>query len=404
MLAAANPRHGVVASPQHIQGSHADIGDVFHVGVPPTTDHRGRNPAGGAGRTLRAATLAALGESMERYAGACATPPLFAKHSLDIERIDAEHCALFTETQRAASDFPAAGLYSDECPYIHMYELPGQNPVAVPAPLVLLRDFEDVAVATSNGLAAGSSPVLALLRAVQEIVERDALMSTWLHSIPARQITLTNDYHSEFLAQGGSVSGFDLTPVFSNHPVAAVAATLPMRGKPRHAFGVACRASWHDAVEKAWLECVQGLLFAGWYTEQSSAVPVRGGQHVTTFDQHATYYTWNPDQWEQLPFFGGEQMDEIRPEGQSTATEQLTDLIGGLNAGGVRVLYRDLTTVDLRDIGIHVVRAFSPQLTPLHCHERFPFLGGNTSEVGLRYPWFDPTTGQFPNSMPHPLG
>ena len=70
----------------------------------------------------------------------------------------------------------------------------------------------------------------------------------------------------------------------------------------------------------------------------------------------------------------------------------------------MRLLYRDLTTVDLRQVGLHAVRVLSPDLTPIFCHQRNPFLGGRTRDVLWRYPWAERLPLRFPNPMPHPLG
>ena len=45
-----------------------------------------------------------------------------------------------------------------------------------------------------------------------------------------------------------------------------------------------------------------------------------------------------------------------------------------------------------------------PDLTPIFCHPRHPFLGGRTPDVLWRYPWAAGMDLRFPNPMPHPLG
>ena len=404
ILAAANARHGLVPAPQRIQISRSDIASVIHVGVPAAGGGTVRSPSGGVGRTVRAATMAAVCEALERYAAVMARPPRRRREQIGVSLLAAEDFSLFSAEQRADEGFVGEALYGNDVDYVAATEHNGAL-TWVPAPLVLLQDLSGAQVSTSNGLAAGPSPVAATLRATQELIERDAFMSTWLHGVPARQVTMNDEHQSAFRDLGGEVTCFDFTPAYSPHPVAAVAAMLPSRGAPRYSLGLACRARWEDAVEKAWLECVQGLMFAGWYCKQPFAERVSEPKAVTTFDQHAAFYTWNPQLWAELPLFGGglTAAPASAPE-QTNRRQELAALLQALETGGIRVLHAPLNTVELAPLGVHVVRALSPDLTPLHCHESRQFLGGTTPDVRRRYPWVDLSSLTFPNVMPHPLG
>jgi ribosomal protein S12 methylthiotransferase accessory factor len=77
--------------------------------------------------------------------------------------------------------------------------------------------------------------------------------------------------------------------------------------------------------------------------------------------------------------------------------------IAHLSKQGVRMLYRDLTTIDAIQAGVHVVRVLSPDMIPINAHHRWPFIGGNASDLKQRYPDMQ-TSGAFPNPWPHPLG
>jgi len=71
----------------------------------------------------------------------------------------------------------------------------------------------------------------------------------------------------------------------------------------------------------------------------------------------------------------------------------------------VRLLYREVTTVDCNQLGLRVVRVLSPNLAPLHHNHRWPYLGGRTPDVGWRYAdAADRAAGPFPSPHPHALG
>src|SRR5262249_46763793 len=154
-------------------------------------------------------------------------------------------------------------------------------------------------------------------------------------------------------------------------------------------LGAACRETWAAAVEKAFLEWLQGVSFAGHYLAYHADLEFRDPSEVTTFDDHAVYYTVHPEQWPKLPLLAGElgeQQSRAEPKPAGTL-DALSALAGALAERAIAVYYRDLTTRDLRQMGLSVVRALSPDLVPISCDQRWPFLGGTVADVGRRYPW-----------------
>ena len=355
-------RHGVVADLGPVPATFADP-PIANWGAA-THPLAGGASAGGAGRDDDLARAAAVGEAVERYTASTAPLPV-------VEPAPGDEVVAFDPG------------YHGTGPLSEAYSALDNRLVLVPVSLLTLDPARSSA-ATSNGLAADPSPRRALLRAVQELVERDALVTTWLHGVAARMV------------DAGPPAVLDLTPAWSPHPVAAVAGTLPLRGRPRHSLGLACRARWADAVDKAWLEWAQGCVFAGLAgLAEPAAVP----DVPTTFDEHAAYYTAHPDQWDCLPLWGGPRVDPP----PDAADPSLAGLVAALARGGVDVYYRDLTTVDAAHIGLRVVRALSPQLVPIHADHRRPFLGGTVRDLSRRYPWAR-AGAVFPNPAPHPLG
>lgn len=63
--------------------------------------------------------------------------------------------------------------------------------------------------------------------ATQELVERDAFTTTWLHGLAPPRLSLPEELRT------GDVRAFDLTPAYSPHPVVAVTGTLPIAGRER---------------------------------------------------------------------------------------------------------------------------------------------------------------------------
>lgn len=406
MLAEANNRHGIALRPQRAPLSMSDARGIVHVGVPSSVASPWESASGGVGRDEEDARLAAIGEAIERYCAAIIPLPLKLRADVPAgERVDAAEWHLFTDAQRRDPEFPFAGIYSEDCPLTNVFDLEDNREVWVPHPFVALRDDYQTGIPTSSGLAAGPSALGALLRAIQELIERDALMITWLHSVPGRAIVLPSRLRDEVAPLHGDVRAFDLTPAYSPFPVIAVAGGIPRRGRWRYSLGVACRETWRDALEKAYLEWNQGVLFAGIYGRHADTSGIDDPAAVRTFDEHAIYYTLHPERWGGLPLFANrDEIHEVSVPGRPLGTDEALGVIrAALGAHSIRLYYRDLTTVDADQLGVSVVRATSPDLASIFAHQRWPLLGGLDDLLPSRYPWA-PTGLPFPNPVPHPLG
>ena len=406
MRRAVGNRYGVVMAPQRAPVSQADVASIVHFGVPRVADAPWQSACGGVGRDVDSAWSAAVGEAIERTAAGLVRLPTRRRGELpDDARIDADEFALYTPGQRADPAFPFGPLYDDDCPYAEVFPLDGGEPRWAPQPLVSLQDPHHTGVSTSSGLAAGASPREALLSGLQEVMERDALMVTWLHGLTGRGVRPLPRHESEVARLGGAAATFDLTPAYSPFPVAAVMGGIRTRGRWRYSLGVACRDTWEAAAEKAYLEWNQGVLFAGVYPRYVDAASLPGADDLVSFDEHAVYYTAHPDEWEPLPLWRGRSsVGEPSETGEERGVDgALAVASDRLRAAGIRVFARDLTTIDAVQAGLHVVRVLSPDLAPIFAHQRWPSLNRVGGMLASRYP---DRVGEsrFPFLAPHPLG
>lgn len=404
---ATSARHGLVAAPSIVAASAADPPGVVHASVP-RDDDLGRSAGGGAARDVASATTAAVAEALERFAAVHATVPVrLASNVATARRVTLAECTLHSARQRADDPFPHPSAYPSDEWLSEMFDLGTNQTWWVPAALVSLVETYGP-LATSSGLAAAPSVVTALLRATQELIERDAYVTTWLHQLAGREVHQPS-VADEFAALGGEARVFDLTPAFSPHPVALVAGTTYLAGRPRPSLGIACRARWSDAVEKAFVECCQGTVFVGHLLAARPDLYGMGPDRVTGFDEHAVYYGANPGQWTEVPllrFAAAATPPADSPAADSSDADQLRELTTKMAAAGARLLYRELTTVDCNQIGLRIVRVVAPELTPLHHDHRWPYLGGRAADVRWRYPDADQRTGgrSWPSPFPHALG
>lgn len=364
----------------------------------------GSTPAGGAGLDPETARSAAVGELLERFCGATCDMEVTHDPPSEVRLVEVADFSLHSPEQRMTSGFPHAAAYHQPA-YTRAWNLLDNSPVYVPAGLVSVSGRWGH-LATSSGLAAGLTMMQALLRATQEIVERDALVITWQHCISPPQV-MTDLPLAD--AIGAECCVLDITPDYSPHPVAMVMGSAPVDGTMRHGAGVACRASWSDAVAKAEAEWAQSMTFVtSEIGEQDGSGPVGP---PTSFDEHALYYSRRPERWRELPALAGPRTSRLPTDGLSPPTEgvpwqrdaaELHALATHLDAHGIELFYRDLSVPDATVCGIKAVRVLSPQLVGIHPDHRWPFLGGTAPQWEFRYPGAQP--GRFPSPFPHPLG
>ena len=421
VASATGARHGLVAPPAAVPAAAAQVPGVHHASVPLDSDP-GRSAGGGVARDADLAAIAAVAESLERWAASVAPLPLRRASTVPAgEQVGPDAWTLHAPDQRRDPAFPHPAAYPADPWLTEAYDLVTNATRWVPAALVSLTD-DFGALATSSGLAADPSVTKALLRATQELVERDAYVTTWLHQLGGREVPVPA-LAAEVAPLGGVVRAFDCTPRFSPHPVALVAGTLPLGGAPRHSVGVACRATWAEAVERAYLELLQGTVFVGHMLSAHPELVGMAPGAVTGFDEHAVYYAANPRRWDEVPLLRHAEPAPAPPDPEPEADpapdarpgtpgaregagQQLHRLVTALGEAGVRLYYRELTTDDCNQLGLRVVRVLSPDLTPLHHDHRWPFLGGTTADVAWRYPDAERRRGDrpFPSPHPHALG
>jgi ribosomal protein S12 methylthiotransferase accessory factor len=95
---------------------------------------------------------------------------------------------------------------------------------------------------------------------------------------------------------------------------------------------------------------------------------------------------------------------EVR-DAETGALDDLRTIARQLDAMGTELLYRDLTTADVRPFGLHTVRALIPDFQPIHFGRAERRLGGTRlyevpRRLGLRS---TNATIDDLNDLPHPL-
>jgi ribosomal protein S12 methylthiotransferase accessory factor len=386
-----NPVAGIVGSLRHFPRRSGDprlwIVDAKMTRPLTATEAGLREFSAGAGYTKEAAYAAALGEAAERYAlmtgpDASAATPVFgsgAKLGLDGQ---AEAYELYSPRQYAQPGFPFVP-FTSETP---IWWAPAIDYLARTEQLVPLQllywdrgDEAKIAEVTTNGAACGPSFDSAAEAAVRELLERDATMLAWYCKLSSPRIVSMDagsdgDRFANCFGDWLSViEAVDLTQINGAPVVLAGVVDRSAASPIRVAYGMACKSSRFRAFEKAVFEAwaVLQYLRRRLGASDGDALRAKPQSAVLTFPDHAQYYA-RPENWSQCSFLHASNVDA--PKLDPDDTVDLATVLQALRNEGVDVYVADITPPDIRELGLFVVRAISPQLRPINASH--PFLGG----------------------------
>ncbi|AYD90874.1 hypothetical protein D5R93_07215 [Actinomyces lilanjuaniae] len=378
---------------------------------------------GGAGFSAKEARTAAIGESLERYAAGIyngSSLRLSSYNSLDDEAVDPTLFKFFTDQQFGRMNLPLVPFDNDTIiRWVKAVRWSDKVDVWVPACQVFLpyRRLEGESVfaqSISTGMAVGPSYEQAVLSGLQEIVERDALAISWMHRLPPRKmlpsvlgsLTLPEFHHG--LSKDWKVELYDITLDVSFPVIAAVMDTYH-EGNVIMSFGCACRSTHEQAARKSFLEAAQGVTYIRRlmpsYVDWS---PGENFDNLEDFNHHAILYSMYPELRNQARYIIDPEKSTIpcRPtlpvhtDIGSDVNADLDFLVSEVLKTGHEVYVVDLTTVDVKMLGVRAVRVMVPGFVHLSGTHRARPLGSDRlrnlpSEVGYE------TVPD--NPWPHPL-
>lgn len=348
----------------------------------------------GKGMTIEDARLSALGEAVERYSAGIWQPQgvtWSARGELDGESLDPRELVLYADEQYA--DLPYARYDgSNVLGWAKARSLLDEREVYVPA-LALYMAYETrtedeyLCPITSNGLAAGSSPADATLRAVLEVLERDAFMITWLARLETERVDASSHPHADVVALAAAYRrrGVEvrLHRLPTDHPVHIFAAFLRQGSGdgPAVVAGLGADLDPALAARRAVLEAAQvrpALRRRARSPEMKKRLAslLEDPRRVTTLDDHDLLYT-SRERLGAFDFlFDLDTMPLDWAAPALTADEQLGTLVNHFRARGQEILHADLTSPDVGALGLYTSRAILPGFQPIDFGWRERRLGG----------------------------
>jgi ribosomal protein S12 methylthiotransferase accessory factor len=336
---------------------------------------------GGSGRTADEARAAAIGEAVERYSASLPDSDrlvVASARELGARAIDPARFALFSERQYRSRAFPYARFGLDtRLAWIAGVELPGGEPALVPAQLVHLSGFEDeppLCRTTSSGLACHTDVESATLAALLELLERDAFMLTWKARISWPVLEwrghdeLERFERTALRPTGLQWKAIDLSGFWRIPIVAAV-----VRGGETLGVGAAAATTVERAVRKALDEATRVRTWAQALRRSGATAPPAEG--VEELDDHVRFYS-DPVNAPGIDFLDGaptrRRVEHVRP----VPAPPVDSICRRLARRGVTAYAIDVTSPDVREAGLCVIRVVAPELCALDVGHRARLHGG----------------------------
>lgn len=373
---------------------HAAVAQVAPF-CPFQTDPAPPEPAAGKGLSAGQALLGALGEAFERYAASRCDPRRLVWATLarlDGQVFDPRDVGLYSPCQYARKDFPFKPFDPD---IDHLWG-EAVNPRTGGRAWVLASQlyyrfppgFSDYAgQVTSSGLAAGTDFESAAMRAVLELVERDAVMVAWLRAKPGRLLPMelcdadTTRVIGDLAAFGASVRLYRIEGA-GGIPVVLCAAMGDGQSWPGLSATSAAHPKLRKAIRGAVLEqAASGIGLMKMLRDNTGPRPARPEDvQPGQFLDHACYYLRQREK--ELAFLHDAQSLEPAPRRQAAKARNLVELVSTLGDDGIQIALADLTPDDVAGASFRVVRAVAIGLQPLACGFGMEFLGSRRLSQG----------------------
>jgi ribosomal protein S12 methylthiotransferase accessory factor len=381
---------------------------------------------GGVSTNRYGAIAKAMGEAVERYCSAIFRYEdlIFASfNNLDQPAVAPDRFALYSPEQFSQDNLPWRPFTSDSPVYwTKGTSLVSGEELLVPAAMVYVpfhfdssRDDTPICQPISTGLACGSSFTDAVLSGLCEVIERDAFTITWqsrLNGPRIRPETLSaaaQDRLARFSAVNLDVKIMDITTDVQCPTIMTIALS-DSEVSPALALAAATDLSADIAVIKSLEELAHTRKFAKQLSEYTPPVPVEvaeGHPNVVDAYTHLRFYCpQSARQFAEFAWASPELRDfpSVVDRSAGDDEESLKSLVGDLSALGLEAIACDLTTPEMADLGLSVVRVLVPGMHPLFMGHRNRALGGRRLyEVPKKLGQRGLESGEPDNPYPHPF-
>jgi ribosomal protein S12 methylthiotransferase accessory factor len=382
-----------------------------------STDNLIEPSPSGSGYTATEAEIGALMESVERYSSRVVDQSriMWSSYNRVQDRaINPLNLVLYTDKQYERVDFKCSRYSADtEIPWIEGMDLSSGRRVLVPADFVYYPPFRErpLVLETSNGAAAHTDMVQAVLNGIYEVIERDTFLIMWLNklSMPildVRKLPFGFDESVKLMRE------FDMAVklvhlVNDTHipTVMAVCYNKAIDKYPAMVVGTASNIEPEVALKKALFEMEFQLII---YLQNPPEQKIIHPNQISASYEHPMFYL-NPENRKYWDFMIRSTRRSELPTLSRRSTKNkfsvLVRIVKLLSKQNHRVIYVDITPPDIRKLGLSVVKVLITDFQPLYFRNnaRLSFQRLHTVPASLGYNKNAAMQQKELHSAPHPL-
>jgi ribosomal protein S12 methylthiotransferase accessory factor len=381
------------------------------------------NRTSSAARDREMAAARAVSQSVAGYCAALHEKeryPLSTSAELSLPHVPPDQFALYSSKQYQQLGFPWLP-FEEQTPvrWIGAIDPIRDEVVQVPAAMVFYPyDYVQgsgegpIAAATATGLDCRCSPAAAAVSALCQVIEQDALAIVWQAQLapPQLRIETLSDENYELVARFEKVnSAVTLLNITLDLGVPTVLAVLRSESAAASALVFASAAELDP--ELAVRHSLENLARAQRLSQQIQTNVTRlaldpSHENILTQVDHLNFWC-DHENVKGAEFLFASKMrydfDELESLAKGNDQLDLNSLSSRISEAGYRGLLVDLSTADLRKLGLTVVRALIPSFHPLFMGYNMRSLGGTRLwEVPARCGFASITPLVGDNSYPHP--
>lgn len=337
------------------------------------SDGKAPGQAAGAATEWSAAFMKSVGEALERYGAASyRTESLVQGTEIEIAETVSPSAFVCPDQQHEYDG-------SEPILWIQGSDLGSKDPVLLPAEFVVFPPPEQrFRPAITTGLGLGSSGVSALLSGLYEVVERDAAMIGWYSSFEPLRLEF-KDERIETLRRRASAEDLEVTVMLMTQDIdipVVTACVHRMSEWPQFAVGSSAALDATRAGVGAVQEALQNWM------ELRAMGQSRAADEPSNIAEYASF-----------PAVARSFIDVRRTVSATAVSEnetsggrdELREVLRRIHDCGLSVYASRLTTRDLNQLGVDVVRVLVPQAQPLFLGESYFGDRASTVPQGLGY-------------------
>lgn len=387
---------------------------------PANTEYLGGEKFGGrssgCGYVWDDAILGTIGETVERYAPAFCNIEEGIKSTykdLNKEAVHPSEYALFHEKQYEDPRINVQPFTEDVLlTWFPMKDLTNGDTSYVPGQFIYMpftRDENWVSINTSTGLAAHSDYYKAILNGLYEVIERDSFVLTWMQELVPQKIKITReiqDYLDTYYPPHFEWHFFDVAYDIKVPTILGFCIGETEYGK-FIAFGSSTRISYGESLKKVIQEIGQTIpYFRFLLGERKDWTPDDDYSKIMDFEEHSIFYVKRKDLWHVFDKWKDAEptkVIDLHEKQVLSDQETIRHIVGLLKEKNYNVLFKDLTTPDIRQIGFYSIKVFVPQLIPLSGAYPLYYNGGKRLYEVPEKMGFPSNDFDNLNKYPHPF-